>query len=371
MIADADDDVDAINEAIGDIEGIRNVEIQVADPTSTRGTTVASRSLARDDDPLDDNAPRLVADLELGMLTLRAVVPDEATATRIRAAADLTYAPFVDTDIEVVPDLDAAPWTERAHEVIALLPVVGTGTIDLVGDSLLLTSLSPNEAEAQRFVDAVGALTGLTPDETSISVTGLAPPKVSAVFRTGVLMLSGELSTGDVRDAILGSATTTFGADAVVDMMTVGEGLDTPFWSHRVPLTFARFVAFSDWEFKIENGVTSGTLRSGANFSVGSARLTAELKVLLEVAAGILSRDPSIALVIEGHTDSGGAAGENLALSTRRAEAAAEFLTTLGVEADRLDPIGYGESRPVANNGTADGRDTNRRVEFRFTTVGR
>ena len=68
---------------------------------------------------------------------------------------------------------------------------------------------------------------------------------------------------------------------------------------------------------------------------------------------------------LEGHADATGAQGYNLELSRRRANAVAELLSTeLGVAADRLLTVGYGESRPLATNETREGRRRNRRVQI-------
>jgi OOP family OmpA-OmpF porin len=68
---------------------------------------------------------------------------------------------------------------------------------------------------------------------------------------------------------------------------------------------------------------------------------------------------------ISGHTDSDGSEADNLALSERRAGAVADYLTAAGVDAERLVAVGYGESRPVRENETEQGKAANRRIEFR------
>jgi OOP family OmpA-OmpF porin len=76
---------------------------------------------------------------------------------------------------------------------------------------------------------------------------------------------------------------------------------------------------------------------------------------------------PSATGVVEGHTDSQGADAFNMALSQRRADAVMKYLVDHGVPAGRLSAKGYGETQPVADNGTADGRAQNRRVVLRRT----
>ena len=72
-------------------------------------------------------------------------------------------------------------------------------------------------------------------------------------------------------------------------------------------------------------------------------------------------------VLIEGNTDSVGSDAYNMTLSERRANAVREYLIKKGIPANMLDSVGYGESRPVDTNETAEGRAKNRRVEFKVT----
>jgi OOP family OmpA-OmpF porin len=69
--------------------------------------------------------------------------------------------------------------------------------------------------------------------------------------------------------------------------------------------------------------------------------------------------------VVEGHTDNTGSDAYNQALSVRRANAVLKYLVDAGVPASRLSAQGFGESQPVADNDTAEGRAQNRRVVLR------
>jgi outer membrane protein OmpA-like peptidoglycan-associated protein len=71
--------------------------------------------------------------------------------------------------------------------------------------------------------------------------------------------------------------------------------------------------------------------------------------------------------VIEGHTDSQGNEAVNAELSSARAESVRAALVAKGVAADRLTAVGFGESQPIADNATTEGRAANRRVVFNLT----
>ncbi len=100
-------------------------------------------------------------------------------------------------------------------------------------------------------------------------------------------------------------------------------------------------------------------------FERGKAVLKLKSKRVLDKVAQLLMRNPQIRLVrIEGHTDSRGSPRRNLVLSQRRAEAVMRYLISKGVSPNRLQAVGYGDTRPIAPNDTAAGRAKNRRVEF-------
>jgi outer membrane protein OmpA-like peptidoglycan-associated protein len=84
----------------------------------------------------------------------------------------------------------------------------------------------------------------------------------------------------------------------------------------------------------------------------------------IESLADFLKQYPQTSTVVEGHTDSVGTDAYNLVLSERRANAVRDVLVNeYGVGGTRVDAVGYGETRPVADNATAEGRAINRRVE--------
>ena len=101
-------------------------------------------------------------------------------------------------------------------------------------------------------------------------------------------------------------------------------------------------------------------------FSPGKARIEGRSKRLLDQVGSVLKSHPEIVRVqVEGHTDDRGRASMNQALSQARAEAVVGALIRRGVRAERLVARGFGPSSPVATNATRQGREKNRRVEFR------
>ena len=85
--------------------------------------------------------------------------------------------------------------------------------------------------------------------------------------------------------------------------------------------------------------------------------------------ASTLIEFPSTAVEIIGHADSQGPEASNQTLSERRAQSVQAYLSNQGVRPVRLASIGFGETRPIATNETAEGRARNRRVEIILTPI--
>ncbi|MFP4416583.1 MAG: OmpA family protein [Chitinivibrionales bacterium] len=99
-------------------------------------------------------------------------------------------------------------------------------------------------------------------------------------------------------------------------------------------------------------------------FDIGKASLTSNLKTNLAKIAGILSVFKTSYIVVEGHTDNQGSEQYNQHLSEKRAENVMGFLTEQGIAPERMQSVGYGFSKPVADNSTKEGRQKNRRVDL-------
>lgn len=111
-------------------------------------------------------------------------------------------------------------------------------------------------------------------------------------------------------------------------------------------------------------------LASDVLFESGKSYLQPGARDKLRNVAGVLNRYPQTSIQVVGHTDSRGSEESNLELSRRRAEAVADELSASGVSRARMLVRGEGESRPVASNDTAEGRQQNRRVEINIIPEG-
>ena len=107
-------------------------------------------------------------------------------------------------------------------------------------------------------------------------------------------------------------------------------------------------------------------LPDGVTFDVGSATLKPGFRSTLDDVATSLQQYPNSLIDVYGHTDSTGSDSFNQGLSERRAQTVANYMTSRGVNSARIRWQGFGETMPVADNSTEEGRRLNRRVEIKI-----
>lgn len=100
------------------------------------------------------------------------------------------------------------------------------------------------------------------------------------------------------------------------------------------------------------------------HFATGKATILADSYSLLQQVVDVIVRNNVKKVSVEGHTDNKGVKAANQQLSDERARAVVDYLVSQGVDPKRLEAVGYGDSKPIAPNLTARGRELNRRVEF-------
>lgn len=123
------------------------------------------------------------------------------------------------------------------------------------------------------------------------------------------------------------------------------------------PLLGAGLAATEEGDIKALNDII---------FAPGSSKLPDQASyVVTDVVQYMLKKRRQTA-TINGHTDAAGFEKANLELSVQRAFAVRNAIIAAGIPAHRLEPVGYGETRPIATNESAEGRKANRRVEIVF-----
>jgi outer membrane protein OmpA-like peptidoglycan-associated protein len=99
-------------------------------------------------------------------------------------------------------------------------------------------------------------------------------------------------------------------------------------------------------------------------FDFGKYDLKSDANIKLAKLSGIILAHPGLHLAIEGHTDNIGSDEANMKLSQQRADTVRDYLVQQGLATDTVTAVGMGKADPVADNGTNEGRQKNRRVEI-------
>ena len=170
----------------------------------------------------------------------------------------------------------------------------------------------------------------------------------------GVLTIQGVAANAIDVAAIGAVARSVDGTQRVDNQVTVeGGSIDSQFPVSELPLTNGG----------IDLAAQLNSL-GRITFEPGSSDLTNEGTVVVDNVARLLEQSPGVRIEIHGHTDSDGDEAANQVLSQQRAQAVVSSLAQRGINSGRLTAVGFGELNPIAPNITADGRATNRRIEF-------
>lgn len=104
-------------------------------------------------------------------------------------------------------------------------------------------------------------------------------------------------------------------------------------------------------------------------FATNSSDINPSFMPVLDSVGLVLKEYDKTLVVVSGHTDSSGDANHNQSLSERRASSVSTYLRSKGIIADRFETLGFGETKPVASNESASGKQQNRRVEITLVPI--
>ena len=229
-----------------------------------------------------------------------------------------------------------------------------------VGDALMAMTVE-NFARARFDPEALTVRLGLSESlPTGWSVEVLAAVEALSMLRRGIaevtpetLLIRGETGDPEARDRISRLLVEKLGAAA----------------DFTVEVTYVEALAVETQPPSAEECVAQITALNEARkitFDPGSSDLTDATLPVVDEIADVLTRCGPIRLEIAGYTDSQGREEMNRDLSQSRAEAVLIALADRGVSVVTFVAVGYGESDPIADNGTEAGREANRRIEFRL-----
>lgn len=237
----------------------------------------------------------------------------------IQSAMNTFSASYVVNGVQVHENREPAYWITALTRFIPSMQNIDEASVDISESQITLSGVAPDEKSHDEVInDALSMLTGL-----------------SLVERIRV----SESSPSQAANSLQSEATATTDPAA-----------SSPINEQRLALREA-----------FENLDIEKIL-----FRSGSDVLTSDSLRSVESIAELFAQYPDVSIEIDGHTDSSGAAANNLRLSQLRANAVRDYLVQQGIPASRMSAYGFGDGVPIADNATAAGRQLNRRIEFNF-----
>jgi OOP family OmpA-OmpF porin len=302
-----------------------------------------------------------------------------------------------------------AAWLDSIGDVIGLLIELDNGTLAVGGDGLTIAGEVATEQARDSIADAFETFASgrglLFTDRLGVFVA--AEPTLAAAGDGGRMTLMGVVGSDAERVVLEDAAADAYGAANVTSDVTVADRAAEATWVEGAAEVLRLASGAEPWSLAIDSdrivfsgraedraalealeaalgdlgdglagevdlqlaasaiaGELTELLEGSATFQTGSTVLSDEATALLDDAIAILVANPATSLIVQGHTDDVGDESANLTLSQARAEAVVAYLIAGGVEAERLTAVGFGETRPIADNATAEGRAQNRRIEF-------
>jgi outer membrane protein OmpA-like peptidoglycan-associated protein len=229
-------------------------------------------------------------------------------------------------------------------------------------DKLTLSGSLPDQATRQAVLAAAKRMfpTDQIVDNTQV-LPGATPQfgkTVSSLLKELSRLGSGSVKIAGTEAEINGSAFSDHSATAIkTDLASLSNSFHV---KTDVGISTAASIDAADCQ-KLFKGLLD---KAQIEFETGSATIEPDSTGLLDHLVGVARRCPSASFQVAGYTDSAGNAEFNVALSKRRAETVAKYLTTEGINADRVTAVGYGAADPIASNDTEEGRAKNRRIEI-------
>jgi len=226
--------------------------------------------------------------------------------------------------------------TEAVFSSVRADAVVGAGVIELSG-------AFPDQAAVDQYILAAETVYGAENVRGANVVVDRETTLNGATFG-----ISGLVDAGDTRAVEFQNTVLAFFSATNAD--TTGLEIDTS------PEALAR----------LEDRLRTAVAQQPILFASGQATIDAESAPILEQLALAINAAPGVDVEVVGHTDGEGGVEINQDISERRAQAVVDRLIALGVDAERLRARGAGESEPIGDNDTDEGRAQNRRIAFEF-----
>ncbi len=329
---------------------------------STGGESAENPQSANE--PTASSGAFVEARLSDGEVVVVGRVPDQTLADRLQLASEIAYSPSVRWDLTIDATAGGADWLAASPQVVVLLQALVEGQIQLADGKVVVTGSAPSRAAVERLQRAAVEASGLPVEVDQVEITGLKDPILVVAAEGERVAISGVLPTEEIRRDLVAAAVDLYGVNDVVDATTVDPGVYPVLWMGNGGRLISALSAFASYEVRLDGRLFSASLSGTAVFDTGSVAISPEFGQILNYGVGVLTRDPFISALVEGHTDDRGDPAYNLQLSQERADAVAGYVTQRGIDESRIEAVGRGEAEPIDNSETDEGRAKNRRVEI-------
>lgn len=304
-----------------------------------------------------------------------------------------------------------AELTEQGREQLIAAGFDPAMLIDVDGRDAKLEGLAKSEDDRASVARLVTEVPGMRTVDNRLSLP--VPIRFELDRSRTMAALRGRLPNAAHREAIVSRAHELWGAEAVSDELQVDPAVVEPAWLSGLPDALGAFslrteggsfvidgeeltiggrmfaesarralleqlggalpgLAIADRSEvrppanadELQATLNTAVLSRTVEFASNSDELTLLGRSVLDEIFELLSSQEGVRIGISGHTDDQGDDDYNLSLSRRRADAARDYLTVKGLAAGRFETTGFGETKPIADNATPEGRLRNRRIEF-------
>jgi OmpA-OmpF porin, OOP family len=352
-------------------------------------------------------------------VVLSGFVPSEEERTEVAASAAALFSGIhVDNRVRVAAGEPRMDWLGAIKFAMGQLAKLGSGKVAL-GDRTY--AIEGDAATAEAFVEIAGVNAQTLPASLELTSAQVEPPRASpyefvAERVPGGVTIAGHVANDDDRRAILSAARSKFGSADIKDDLVFASGAPDDFADAATTVLQAVSRLAGGRAEIIDQGVTvsgaayypaavdeistsvgealpkgftvtastivtrqtdqpvvaercrellEGILETGRiEFNGNNADISVDSDGVLDRVSWALKRCPEVHIEIGAHSDSDGSASRNRERTQARADAIMDYLVTAGIRRERLTAVGYGESEPLADNSTEEGKAKNRRIAF-------
>jgi len=274
--------------------------------------------------------------------------PDQATLDRVVEKVQKSYGVNL---VEVSSDAKPPPTPAELNTILTGQSVVLRGTLaNQKSINAVITQASQAFGEGNiinklSVGNNIADLPNLNVFFQSLAGKGFALETLTASLKGGTLSLTGMVNSTESNNELLDQMTSSLG-------LTVENTLT---------------IAAPPIEGDVCQDLVNDLLSNGKiNFASAKAIIKDDSLSLLENIQTTALRCPDASFEVSGHSDSLGNLDFNMKLSQQRAQAVVDHLVSAGLDASKFSAVGYGPTKPIAENTTADGRARNRRIEFKL-----